>query len=545
MRKMNCYKYFIIILGILAFFPGKLNAQDPTPDLYSISVKQSFSSWGNCSSDPDFDYANISLYFGNNLFTKHITTANLNQIHEFNGVFKNIYQSKELRFLKYGNDTLTRIEVHTNANDIKNDHDLYYNLETDELVVGKYAESHEASDPCNNIISSNREGYTMTTTVYIDDPIYIANTGSSSLNLDFEKVGIRIGGYYENGHTNKPFLQVALDSDPENWIDLKQITIKPNNTIYLSYEDIVGKKNASNTRFFDWMGKSLRFRVIKTLKNDELTTGNIVTSIKFYPDGLQYTIEDISRTYCDNDVRVYVELVNDADLGYINLDTAQYYWVAFDGSTGFHCEMVPRGGLKFEIILDPRGLPGDPFDEPNTEDMVWTLQLQEKNNQGFIACERTFTIPEKPGEILISQKPKSFPVNGTLYNLPSMSNPYALLKIVDDYSKSALRRPYTIIGPNGFEVEINEVPTAYDDLSDLEKAALDQEFDDHFELMTESYYNQENTYSSYFSYRYKEWFNNQNATSPSYPIRIPVRIRIHIFIIATVSLAKIRMTHLK
>jgi hypothetical protein len=523
MRKMNFYKYLVVILGILALFPRELNAQNPTPNLYSVHVKQSFSSWGSCSSDPDFDYADITLIFNNApSLLRRIRSNELTQTIEFDDVFTNSQQDKNLLYL-FGesNSSIHKIHVHTNANDIKNDHDLYYELRMDELVVGEYSESHDASDPCNNIISSNREGYTMTTTVYIDDPIYITYTGSNSYNLDFERVGLRIDGYYENRHANKPFLQVALDSDPDNWIDLKHITIKPNNTLNLSYKDIVGEKNANNPRYFDWMGKSLRFRVIKTLKNNELTTGNIVTSIRFYPDGLQYTIEEITRTNCDENVRVYVELENDADTGFLNLDTDQYYWVAFDGVTGFDCEMVPQGGLRFEIILDLGGLPGDPFDEPNTEDMVWTLQLQEKDKPGFIACERNFTIPEKPGIITIDQKPKSSPVNGVMYNLPSMSNPYALLNIVDDYTHSALRRPYTITGPNDFEVLINDIPTAYDDLSQEGKNDLDTAFKYHFLSITDDFNAYDNPYSSYFSYRYKEWFKDQNAASPFYRIIHP------------------------
>ena len=363
----------------------------------------------------------------------------------------------------------------------------------------------------------------MTTYVYIDDPIYIRNTGASTLNLDYEKLRLNIGGYYENDHDDKPVLEVTLDSKPNNWEPLDHITLKPNTTLYLGYEDIVGEKSADNLRYFDWMGKSLRFRVVKTLKNDSLTTGSIVSTVKFYPQGLQYTIEEITRTNCDNDVRVFIELTSDADTGYFSLDTKQYYWVASDQVTGFKCEMVPQGGLRFEIVIDSEMYQDDPFDEPETEDWVWTLQLQEKGeeNLGFIACERNFTIPEKPGLITIEQIRGSFPINGKDYELPSKYNPYALLTITDNYKHSSLRKPYIITDGGDLNEIIDEVPTAFEDLSDTDQEAKLAEFETLFETKTDDFYDGDNPYSSYFAYRYKEWFNDQNASSPSYRIEHP------------------------
>ncbi|NOQ25698.1 MAG: T9SS type A sorting domain-containing protein [Bacteroidales bacterium] len=535
MKKKFYYPYFIIVLGILALFPDKLNAQDQDtiPNLYSIHVKQSFSSWGNCSSDPDFDYADIELIF--NLapsLSKRILSNELDQELEFEHVFTNTQQDKNLLYL-YGesNSSIHKIHVHTNTNDIENDHDLYYELRMDELVVGEYEESHEASDPCNNLISTNREGYTMTTKIYIDDPIYISYTGDNSYKLEYENLSLKVDNYYENGHADKPFLQVALDTDPDNWIDLKKVIISPNSTINLYYEDIAGRKDDQNSNFYKWMGKSLRFRIVKTLKNNKVTTGNIVTSIRFYPEGLQYTILQTKRTSCSNGVVVYIKLENSNDIDYLHLDKTKFNWRAYvNEATFYNCQMDETNdddGLFYDAnifkikFFNDTGVEEDPFyGEPNS--LPCELQLEFIKEEGEeaddYACTKPFTVPGKPEDITINQKLNIHNVNGTDYNLPSMNNPYVLLDIDDPYELSALRRPYTISDGIDFNVSISEIPTPYGELSEEEQIALNDEIESDFDQML---YEDDSPYKNYFYVKYKEWFFDQNARSPSYRINHP------------------------
>lgn len=529
---------FILFVGLGLTCYLQLKAQDATPYLYSMHVKQSFSSWGDCSSDPYYEYAYIYLYFGYIIDTKYITDVNPAQIYEFEKEFINEDPEKDLSNLKYGFTNLTKIGVHAHASDIKNDKDLYYDIDLEELVIGKYSESHEASDPCNNVISWNREGYTMTTTVYIDDPVFVNVVGDDDncYKLDYERVSLKVGDYYENDE-GSPLLQVKpVSSGDDGWETLTSVIVAPYNTINLSYEQIAGTKGGTNSHYFEWMGKPLHFRIIKTLMNDELTMGNITDEVRFYPDGLQYNILQTTRTSCSNGVNVYVQLADNNDFDYFHLDRNRFMWRAREnsGSGYYNCEMLkPTVGddfyddetvYKIHFFDDGTGDEiDDPFNEPDPVTYLLQLEVVDEEYQpaDAYACEREFTIPAKPDDITTNQKDPQYRVKGVLYNLPSKYNPYALLDIVDDYEYSALRRPYTITGPGGYSVKVDTVSTKYDDLSPTRKAELDAEFNAHFAAVTATFDTDGNPYRNYFMAKYNLWFNDQNPTSPSYRVAHP------------------------
>ncbi len=129
-----------ILVGLLIICTTYLNlkAQDTIPNAYSIHAVQNFGSWGDCTNgDPNFVKAYIFLYFEDiPIDFIEIFPDDLGEIREFNGSFKNTSLSKDLTSLRNNNKSITKVEVFTEASDIKNDKDLYYEFTLDELALG-------------------------------------------------------------------------------------------------------------------------------------------------------------------------------------------------------------------------------------------------------------------------------------------------------------------------------------------------------------------------------------------------------------------------
>jgi hypothetical protein len=504
---------------------GSIKAQQPDTFLYCIGVKQEFSSWGNCSSDPDFQYAEIKLLSGDfTLSQETIHSDRLTKMVVFNQNFYYNGSDKSVSKLKTAaNEVLSKINVHTNASDIINDNDLDYPFEVATLKTGINSQAHEASDPCHNFISSNREGYTMTTSIYIDDPIHLINNNSNPRYcLDYEVLSLQVGNYYVNGRNEKPVLQVGLDNGTENWETVSNIIINPNATINLTYEMIAGKKKDPNSHFFPWMGRSLKFRIVKTLLNGKQTIGSKAVGIVFYPQGIQYTIQQIWRTSCSNDVTIKVQLEDGADEKYFTLADSLFYWGVAEGdhypyTSFFRCTMQLVNGeyLTYKLIVrDNNG--NDPFCEANTIPLERKLQLMDKKHLGNVACVKSFTIPAKPDPVSISQKPPDYNINGVLYHVPDMNNPYAMLEIDDPYTFSYLRQPYKIMNGTDELLTIDKLPTTYDEMTQHQKDSLDALFEAEFSQMVAK---PNNAYNSYFNLRLNEWWNtNKNGIALPIPV---------------------------
>jgi hypothetical protein len=511
----------ILITFIILASPNYLiNAQgDTIRYLYSIGVKQSFSSWGNCSSDPDYQYANFKLLTGTPPTQVEDTTIysdRLNQLVLFDHDFFNDRQDKDLNYLVDGaSHKYSTINVHTYASDIINDHDLYYDFPLADLVIGDTPQSHEASDPCNNFISNNREGYKMTSTLIVDDPIFLTYEGDYNYDLESEIFTLKIDDYYKNGRSERPVLQVALESDGV-WMPLNNVSVNPGATIHLSYETIAGRKDDQGSHFYDWMGKRLQFRVIKTLINGKNTWGNIIPGVVFYPRGMQYTILQSRRTFCNNKVSVYVKLENTDDKGYLNSDPSNlFYWAISSGVDSYNCTMQETDDpTKFRIVTELDGMPGDPFDEPNANPITWSLQLIEKEHTDNIACVKTFTIPPKPEAITTSQMPPLYTINGVAYDVPDGTNLYVMLDIDDPYDFSYLRLPYTVMEGEKVLKTVEGIPDSYENMSSAERAALDAEFEEHFIEMVDIDKYPNNSYKSYFDVRLNEWMNDNAQGFP-------------------------------
>ena len=252
---------------------------------------------------------------------------------------------------------ISKLKLKTSAGGILNDNNLSYEMELNNVGANIY--SAEASDPCSNDFNwgGKREGYIMTTTVYVDDPVdlscpdqnraYSAEEGTLLLITD---------DFFMNWASEKPELEVALENT-EDWVKVhtNQI-IAPKKSYVLTYEDIVGKKNDPSSNFFKWMGKGLQFRVVKTLLNDSKSVGQKVAGVRFFPKGLQFSIQQVERSYCNSKVKVYVELQSDADMGYLKFDQKRFYWAVALGEKAPYnrydtCTMKPTGApLTYNLL---------------------------------------------------------------------------------------------------------------------------------------------------------------------------------------------------
>jgi hypothetical protein len=506
---------FFVLLNIVV---GTVCAQEPISNLYCIAVKQSFISGGSCSGHPKYGYANVRIN-GYNSLQKSIPYDSLNRILTFGLDYTCDNFNKDISKIHNNNILITNIVVNTHASDIKNDKDLEYVFDISNLRFGENAQSRDASDPCSNNAnwSGGREWYTMTTTIYIDDPINLTNVNTntnSSYNIDTDALTLHIGNYYDNGRDERPVLQVKLNNGDESvkWINLSDVIIRPNSSINLSYQRIAGNKFDENSNYFKWMGHRLEFRVVKTLLNGKKTVGQSVTGVVFYPQGIQFFVEDVTRTYCSDSVFVYVRLKESSDKDFFYLNREYFCWKLRDKpGVRFDCYMEATDDpMKYRIRVDKDSCPKDPFNEDKLEPIEWTLQLFNVKEKSY-SCDRTFIIPPKPIAIDVAQKHLDFKINGTSYDVPDINHPYAMLNINDSWDLSFKRKPYKIMEGNNELLTLDSLPEDYSKLSATEQKKWDDLFETEFNQMTIDPNDPHNSYSSYFDLKLRQWCQSHSA----------------------------------
>jgi hypothetical protein len=397
---------------------------------------------------------------------------------------------------------------------MRNDRYVDYIFELQDMHIGIDSIVREASDPCNNFISNNREGYTFTTVLFIDDPISIFNADEDkyTYSAEDEKLVLNISNYFIN-EKEKPELQVMPEDGSSDWQTIKNVYINPNSNITLPYEKIAGSRTDENSNYFKWLGKRLKFRVVKTLINNYQTVGNIVAGVIFYPNGLQFTVEHTRRTTCNEKVFIYINLENGEDKGYMNFKTTdRFYWSLKDNQTGLliGCEMQPIDPPTKYKIIPVKGVPEeDPFIDPNA--MEWTLQLYDVDNSDANACERTFTIPAKPDSIQINQRKDIHFINNNWYEVPDANDVYAILDINDPSKEEYFRSPYRILKDGNEVLSLDSIPSSYDELSQNEKDSLDALYEEEFDKML---LKANNPYRVYFDQQLDTWLNNHKYGFP-------------------------------
>ncbi len=516
---MKHIKKIITVFVLIALFARDIQAQEHIPPRYCVKLKYNFEGWGKCINEPTFERAYVILKFEDEqIYVKRITPDSLDQELTFDRDLFNPEADKDLGSLKDDSEnSFEGMTIVTEAANIRHDKILEHDLSLDDLMIGesKPPIKMTASDPCG-LFHNKREGYDVTTTLYIDDPIFISNNGDKQYVLDYESLTLHVSDFYKNKRPEKPYLEVFMDNI-NGWERIENVNIIPNSDVQLSYSQIAGAKDAVNTNYYDWMGEFLQFRVVKTLMNGKKTVGNIEGGIRFYPEGLQYEITQTRRSSCKNKVNIYVKMESDLDEGYLNLNTDLFFWRVRSPDDMYNCIMKPTGDpLKFEIITEDDGFPTDPFNQPDDQDIEWTLQLIDKNPQSesSVACERTFTIPKKPEDITITQSEALIPVptGGTKYHILNLNDPYVVLNIVDPYDFAHLRRPYKIVLDSDTLKTIDKLPNTYENMTQHQRDSVDDVFKQEFDSLVNLKEDSGNPYFSYFALKYKNWLDDQNMT---------------------------------
>lgn len=522
------YRKRAILLAAIAVFTFVVKAQQDNiePYLVAIGVKQEFTRWCDCMNSAP-EHSNTRAELNNGTIPIEIFNNDLDKTLFFTDSLYNSHPDKSIsKLVNTSGDSLTSITLHGHINEIRDNGYVNYTAELVNLRYGVNSLSPQnLSAACNFTNGNNQEGYTLTTTIIIDDPVNITKNGSQyDFSAEDEQLTLNISSYYDNRRPERPMLQVIPDDGSEtHWYTIPNITIRPDKQISLSYEQIAGKKADENTRYYKWLGKRLKFRVVKTLANGKKTAGLHVAGVVFYPMGLQYTIAAIQRRHCDESLEIYVELEDGAFKGYMDFKPEdRFYWTIIqeDNDILINCEMHPiEPPLKYKIVPDLSATGGiSPFE--NTVDEEWLVQLADKNNVGSNFVTKTFTVPGVAPGINISQQAPGFTINSVNYHVPDSNSIYAIVDVEDNYEHAALRSPYTFYTSDSlFVAKTDSNHVSFNDLPQSRQDSIDTVFVHHF---AEVLSNPDGPYRSYFNNRMRNWLrdNPQGEPLPEIPAGI-------------------------
>lgn len=512
---------------------------------YCIGVKGRFISSSECNKGKKPAFKELSIKLMDGLVEKgEIKGVTISQLRSgvfFNHVLKGTGALGREFNLAINNGIDIKLHYDLHVTDILNDTHIYGDFFDNEskpnrLVGLNESQRFGASDPCSNWINfGDRESYDIFFDVIVDDPVHIgfANNaeGNNALRLPSEsgQLIISVGSFYQNAK-GSPVLQVAISDDTlePKWIDLPHIRILPNSEIKLYFSQIAGKKNS--TLYKELIGKNLKFRVKKTLMNNELSYGMGTGDARFDPPGPQFYISDVTRTACEvtdgrTQANIFVHLPDVTDAWYMEDSGEQFVWkyrllVSGHLVSSGNCSMelyenteLNSGGLVYRLIPVTNGEIDDPFKEV-TEESIFYLQLTSPD-ESEVFCTREFKVSGKPELINVSHEDATIQIGESSYHLLSMTNPYAILNIVDDYAYANLRKPY-VITKNGIVVQQvpANVPPLFSQLSDAEKAQVMAEFDEEYQKLL-CKQNRDCAFGRYFETRFKIW-KSQRQTPYKY-----------------------------
>lgn len=473
---------------------------------YCIAVKQSFEAWGECNhGKPKFESAELELKASGDKKIEAITISpdQLNKAIAFDAIFKGSSEfNKGVLGLKSGSDgvyNVGKLEVNTVAKDIRIDKKLKYESVAASWRVGANEPvSGGGSDPCS-WLSSKREGYTMSTTVIVDDPVMIAEPVKDALDADMDYLELEFDRFYLDKDHKDILLEFKVNVDSHKWEDVGEVIVRPGAKTYLFYSQIAGLKSNSKSNYYKWLDKVIGFRVKKVLLNGRVTYGNTV-NVKFNGSGPRFRVKEVKRSWCNDNPVVDVEFLDQMDLEGFDVNSVNW-------------EVKRKGDSnQRECIIDEkisattyRLKPTDPTEaEIFKEGGEWTIQMQFPSRTDLIFPVATFTIPDAPAKIIVEQGPMLYPTVGTKqYHLLSAVNPYVHINISDEHK----RLPYSIYkivgGDTLFVDKLVTEPSDYDSLEPSTQAAIRADFDKKIaaELKTKG-----TNWEKYFNIRFNEWF---------------------------------------
>lgn len=195
---MSFFRNVILLVSFSAVcFTGFSQESNESQFLYSIAVKQTFTAWSECgNAAPRFEKAEIAMWPKDSTeIPATIVRESLGSMYIFDKSF-----SGSSGFSKRPLDlqSIDSIAVATWVSEIRNDTKQEYGLKPELWHAGiNEPVSRSASDPCSNNAnwSGNREGYTVSTTVIVDDPVMIAGLQQEPYDAESEYIVLE----FDNG----------------------------------------------------------------------------------------------------------------------------------------------------------------------------------------------------------------------------------------------------------------------------------------------------------------------------------------------------------
>lgn len=188
---MSFFRNVILLVSFSAVcFTGFSQENNESQFLYSIAVKQTFTAWSECGNAvPRFEKAELVMRLSNNPeMPRTIVREELGSMKHFDGGFRG---SSDFSKRPLDLQSIDSIAVATWVSEIRNDTKQEYGLKPELWHAGiNEPVSRSASDPCSNNAnwSGNREGYTVSTTVIVDDPVMIAGLQQEPYDAESEYI---------------------------------------------------------------------------------------------------------------------------------------------------------------------------------------------------------------------------------------------------------------------------------------------------------------------------------------------------------------------
>lgn len=223
-------KLLIVIVIICSLWVAAL-AQEPIQYQYAIKIEQDFDSWNKCSGGyPHLDEMTVTIGNSNAGVNKGEISKE-----EGNGRYKGSFT----KLVKKGFGVV-KVEDKTRGLGRKGNTFTYNDsIQEEELRIGVNKNIRNTSDAykCSMF---HREGYSISTSITLDNPIDIEIAQKNTIIVESEKLELQFNEFYENG-TKIELQYRCINAGIEEWqpISNKSISIRSGGTLRLFFYEFI------------------------------------------------------------------------------------------------------------------------------------------------------------------------------------------------------------------------------------------------------------------------------------------------------------------
>ena len=277
-----------------------------------LRIEQTFDGWVDCSSHtPKWSSSRLTIGEKNYYFDSG---------NDCKDIISTVYVGSSDRYYCKLKFELTVKEM---------EHDKSWKIDLWEISPGAdNRDSKSASERCGGI-GSKKEGWTATLSVVFDDPIDVKRTSNTPIAIEKDNLKLEFSDFYDNGE-NRILQYRCNNASDKSWMDAtKQPNIISGGKAELSYEDVVGKFTNDNKRYTDCTGKTIEFRVVKTLLDGSTRTYGKTASAIFYHQGPEFSFNSIRRVECVGGpgLSISVKLTDPKNIGIYLNNPDVFNWV--------------------------------------------------------------------------------------------------------------------------------------------------------------------------------------------------------------------------